>query len=443
MTDTSNIFSRTGFILAGLLLLVGCTNSETILPGERITIIDRDINQNFDVDQTAMAEGAALGAALANADFTTPGYTDGHAGGHLALDFPLEKSFSVKVGTAADQGTDLAQPVADDRGVYTVMPGGVVTAVSVNTGKILWQVDIDPSTDDTQTSISGGIGLDGNAVFVHGGKNQIFALDRNTGATLWSGEFPQFLSGGPVVDQGAVIVTDVDGRIYALAASGGEQIWNRIGADGQTSIVGSAFPAIIENEIIFAGGDGELISLSLDQGRFNWGENLSPVSLLTALDGISDITAHPVHDGGLVYAITQSGVMAVYNARTGRLVWEKPLRGATMPWLAGKTVFVTTLNGHIFALRRNDGAVRWRTALPGAFDLNLSVAEDAIRYTSPIVASGMVIIAGDAGVVHILDANTGAIVDQLSGAGDVTTAPVIAGRSLYLLSRDGRLTAWQ
>ena len=57
----------------------------------------------------------------------------------------------------------------------------------------------------------------------------------------------------------------------AMAASDGAQVWNRIGAGSQTSMVGVT-PAVIENEIIFAGGDGELISLSLDQGRFNWGE---------------------------------------------------------------------------------------------------------------------------------------------------------------------------
>ena len=207
-------------------------------------------------------------------------------------------------------------------------------------------------------------------------------------------------------------------------------------------MVGVAFPAVIENEIIFAGGDGELISLSLDQGRFAGGK-LSPISLLTALDGISDITAHPVHDGGLVFAVTQSGLLAVYNSRTGRLVWEKQLRGSTMPWLAGKTVFITTLNGHVFALRRSDGAVRWRAELPGAFDVTEPVSEDAVRYTNPIVASGMVMIAGENGALHVFDANTGALAFRLNVRGDVTTAPIVAGKTLYLLNRDGRLSAWR
>ena len=323
------------------------------------------------------------------------------------------------------------------------MPGGVVTAVSTTTGQIIWQVDIDDTTDTTQTSTSGGIGIEGNIVFVHGGKNDMLALNRANGQTLWSESFPQYLLGGPTIAQGVVVVTDVDGRIYAMAASDGAQLWNRIGAGSQTSMVGVAFPAVIENEIIFAGGDGELISLSLDQGRFNWGENLSPISLLTALDGISDITAHPVHDGGLVFAVTQSGLLAVYNSRTGRLVWEKQLRGSTMPWLAGKTVFITTLNGHVFALRRSDGAVRWRAELPGAFDVTEPVSEDAVRYTNPIVASGMVMIAGENGALHVFDANTGALAFRLNVRGDVTTAPIVAGKTLYLLNRDGRLSAWR
>ena len=322
------------------------------------------------------------------------------------------------------------------------MPGGVVTAVSTTTGQIIWQVDIDDSTDPTQTSTSGGMGSK-VIWFLFMAARTISSPSTAQTARRSGLSFPQYLLGGPTIAQGVVVVTDVDGRIYAMAASDGAQLWNRIGAGSQTSMVGVAFPAVIENEIIFAGGDGELISLSLDQGRFNWGENLSPISLLTALDGISDITAHPVHDGGLVFAVTQSGLLAVYNSRTGRLVWEKQLRGSTMPWLAGKTVFITTLNGHVFALRRSDGAVRWRAELPGAFDVTEPVSEDAVRYTNPIVASGMVMIAGENGALHVFDANTGALAFRLNVRGDVTTAPIVAGKTLYLLNRDGRLSAWR
>ena len=35
-----------------------------------------------------------------------------------------------------------------------------------------------------------------------------------------------------------------------MAASDGAQLWNGIGAGSQTSMVGVAFPAVIENEII-------------------------------------------------------------------------------------------------------------------------------------------------------------------------------------------------
>ena len=60
--------------------------------------------------------------------------------------------------------------------------------------------------------------------------------------------------------------------------------------------------------------------------------------------------------------------------------------------------FITTLNGHVFAAP-GDGAVRWRAELPGAFDVTEPVSEDAVRYTNPIVASGMVMIAGENGAL--------------------------------------------
>ena len=174
---------------------------------------------------------------------------------------------SLKVGVKVEEGSELAQPVADDNAVYTVMPGGVVTAVSTTTGQIIWQVvmtpPIRPRPAPAAALVSRAI------LFLSMVARTICSpsIPAN-GQTLWS-ELPQYLLGGPTIAQGVVVVTDVDGRIYAMAASDGAQLWNGIGAGSQTSMVGVAFPAVIENEIIFAGGDGELISLSLDQGRFN------------------------------------------------------------------------------------------------------------------------------------------------------------------------------
>ena len=47
-------------------------------------------------------------------------------------------------------------------------PDGQLTAVELQTGAVLWQVQIAPRFDKTQSSVSGGLALDGGQVFAHG-----------------------------------------------------------------------------------------------------------------------------------------------------------------------------------------------------------------------------------------------------------------------------------
>ncbi|MCE2517490.1 MAG: PQQ-binding-like beta-propeller repeat protein [Alphaproteobacteria bacterium] len=442
----TGLFQR--FASFGLLAvaLAACSSQETILPGERIAVIADD-TADLVVDNAAAAEGPGLTAAIANSIFFAPGQNPSHSGGHFMVAAPLKRAFSVDVGVSAELGTEMAQPVANANAVFTITPGGVVKAVSSQNGDLIWEYDLDPSEDDSQLSGTGGIALAstnrGEELYVHANKDVLVALNADNGQEKWRVEFDVFLTGGPSAANGAVVVTDLDGRVFVLSDIDGGELWNRIGAQDETGIVGSASPAIFGNELINVGSDGELLSLSLEQGEFLWGENLTPIELRTAIDGIPDIRAHPVHDGGMVFIISHSGKLLAFNAQTGRVIWDQPLQGIEMPWLSGQTLFVTTVDGRIYALRRNDGAIRWVTELPGAYDPSLSVVEDAPSYTSVVVASEKVIVASSTGQLHVLNANTGQIEDSLSTSGAVTTAPIIANSTIFVINRSGELVAFR
>jgi hypothetical protein len=111
-----------GFAVASLVL-AACSNNEVILPGERIDISAYD-EQILSVNGSAASEGIAIGDDAVNLSFDAPGQNAGHSGGHFSVDLPLQQAFSTRVGIAAEEGTEIAQPVADEKAVYTVTPGG-------------------------------------------------------------------------------------------------------------------------------------------------------------------------------------------------------------------------------------------------------------------------------------------------------------------------------
>ena len=111
-----------------------------------------------------------------------------------------------------------------------------------------------------------------------------------------------------------------------------------------------------------------------------------------------------------------------------------------MPWIAGDSIFVLSVEGHLVSLRKSDGAVRWMTALDGSGTLGAAKPGTVTDYFGPVVASGVVYVLSESGKLVRLNADTGAIISSQSLGGTIDTAPQIAKSSLIYLTRSGQLT---
>ena len=229
-------------------------------------------------------------------------------------------------------------------------------------------------------------------------------------AVIWSQRFQLPLRGGPTIyAKKALAVTDIDANLFMLRIDNGSVLWDRAGLPSGTIVYGAPSPAIYDNQIAVAAHGGELSLLDADNGDVIWSDNLATFNPRTPLQGLGDIRAHPVHDGGLVFAVSQSGRTAAFAVRSGLLLWELPIGGIEMPWVAGDSVFIVTLDGRLYAIRRNDGAIRWVAELPGALPIGAVAAEDIPRYVGPVVAAGKVIIVAEDGNILLFNADTGAL----------------------------------
>jgi outer membrane protein assembly factor BamB len=297
--------------------------------------------------------------------------------------------------------------------------------------------------DTTQPSISGGLAYADDRIYAHAGGDVVVSLDAATGEELWRKKFDLPILGGPTVAGQFLAITDFDGRLIVLNAANGDLLWSRIGNPESTRVLGASSPAIAKNELIFAGNDAEISALDISQSGFLWGDNLASLLPRTALDQINAIVGHPVHAGGMVYVGSISGRFAAFNTQTGSPAWEMILPSHQMPWIAGKSIFVVSTKGRVYALRRTDGALRWITSLPGAIPLDVNVSDDPIRHLGPIVAGGKVIVVDQDGRAYFLDPDTGAILNNLSLSGRISAPPIVSSGTFILLDDSGRLSAYR
>jgi len=373
-----------------------------------------------------------------------PGLSAGHTGGNVKAALPFKRAWRASIGGSGDSLTELAQPMVAGEQVFTVAPNGTVTAFDIKTGKTNWQVSIEEFTDDPLPGIAGGLAVRGETLFVHAGGRSLAALSVQDGSTIWSISVRLPVRGGPtVIGQEAIAVTDLDGNIFAYSANDGSLFWERTGLPVNTVVYGAPSPAFANGQLAVAGYGGDISLLDANSGQIIWSDSLAAFSPRTPLQRLGDIRAHPVFDGGLVFAVSQAGQIAAFNARSGLSIWDQPIGGIEMPWVAGKSLFLQTIDGRLYALRRSDGAVRWVADLPGALPKGVVASKDIPRYVGPIVVDGKIMVISKSGSLFAFDADTGDGGKTIDVGSDVVTAPQLASGMMFVLSGNGTLTAFE
>ena len=427
-----------GFVV---LALSSCSESELILDGDRVAIITT--SDMIAADPAALAEGAGLPDVIDIVNAGHPGLSAGHTGGNVKASLPFKQAWRASIGGSGDSLTELAQPMVAGEQVFTVAPNGKVTAFDIKTGKANWQVSIEEFTDDPLPGIAGGLAVRGEKLFVHAGGPSLAALSVQDGSTIWSILLSFPVRGGPtIIGQEAVAVTDLDGNIFVYSVNDGSLVWERAGLPVNTVVYGAPSPAFANDQLAVAGYGGDISLLEANSGKIIWSDTLAAFSLRTPLQRLGDIRAHPVFDGGLIFAVSQAGRVAAFNARSGLLIWDQPIGGIEMPWVAGKSLFLQTIDGRLFALRRSDGAVRWVVDLPGALPKGVVASEDIPRYVGPVVVDGKVMVISKSGSLFVFDANTGDGGKTIDVGSDVVTSPQLASGMMFVLSGNGTLTAF-
>lgn len=436
--------SITSFVLTAALAvtLSACSEKELILKGERTAVLPALDFVTIDAD--AAGEGAQLGDARINRTFTHAGGSSGHAIGHLSLSESLSPIWQANIEKAPDITVELAQPVIANDAVYALGGDGRLHALNLYDGTALWTQEVEVLIDEPLPGIAGGIAASDNHIVAHASQFDLVSLDPATGEVRWRVTHPERLKGGPtLVNEEGVLVSDVNGELYLYDLKTGAGLWQRAGLPTNTVVFGAPAPAFAAAEVVLAGAGGEIAIYDPASGDLLWADSLASLNPRTPLQELGDVLAHPVHDGSLLFVISQSGRMVAFQAATGIEIWEQPISSIEMPWVAGDTIFVTSVDGRLYSLRRNDGAARWIAEMPGALPLGTFASENIPSFSMPVVASKRVYVLDRNGHLRSYNVQTGAQLSDQSLSGTFTTPPTVAQESLILLNHQGTLFVYR
>jgi len=412
--------------------------SQTV--GERIPVL------NFETKATAEPELADMAVVLplpeVNADWGQPGGSAAKANGHPALPEKISRAWEVSIGDGSSATRRLnAAPVASGGQLFTMDTGGVIKAFDARTGRSQWQAEITLPDRNDNAAFGGGVSADAGRVFATTGYGIAAAFDAGTGKELWRQSLGQPLRGAPAVAGNRVYALTLDNQLFALNAETGETLWNVSGTVEVAGLLGAAAPAVAQDTVVVGFSSGELNALRAENGRTVWADALARTGRSTAMAALSDIDASPVIDRGRVYAIGHGGRMAALELATGQRVWERNFAGTSTPWVAGEFIYIVTLEGEVLCLTRRDGKVRWVRELP--LYKNVKKKTDPIQWAGPVLAGDRLFLVSSNKTMVTISPLTGEILATRKLDDQAFLAPIVADNTLYLLTDKGKLSAWR
>jgi outer membrane protein assembly factor BamB len=260
-------------------------------------------------------------------------------------------------GNLREHGYASSTPVTDGERVYAFFGKTGVVAFDIE-GQQLWKVNVGKQSSNRRWGSGASPILCQNLVVVNAAEEgrAILALDKLTGKEVWKS----------VVDSlelsfvTPVIVECEGGRTdLALAVPG--ELWGLNPATGklrwfaQTGISGNVSPSVVaEDGVVYAtGGYPRQGTIAVRAGGKG---DVTQTNVLWSSQNASYVPTPVVYRGNL-FVVSDGGVALCLEAKTGKLVYQELLPGASSSGRGGKPFYASPVlaNGHLYAVSRRNG----------------------------------------------------------------------------------------
>jgi len=253
---------------------------------------------------------------------------------------------------------DSLPPVGKDGLIYALQVSGIVVAVRSEDGQLIWRSETGgefsaaPTVGQHEMYVASELGnssQNGTSETLGG---VIRALSMTTGVVLWTRTVPSPIVGTLVISDGLLFGASKDGRIYALDSKTGVPVWIK---PLQHSF--SSTPLIQNEKIYLASDDGFLIALEMRTGAALWRYRTD--SSNRPLFAVMQRTIYLGDASGYVSALHETGVglRALWRKRAGTSIQTLSL--------TQNGLVVTSLDNFVYFLSYRKGERLWKKQMPG------------------------------------------------------------------------------
>jgi eukaryotic-like serine/threonine-protein kinase len=268
----------------------------------------------------------------------------------------------------------------------------------------------------------------------------LYSIDAASGTLKWKFATQSWVASSPAVQSGVVYFESYDSNFYAVDAATGQLKW-KFQTGGEKRYAGKhlhhlepaaetmpdpwdfylSSPSIWNGAVYFGSRDGNIYALNANSGALIWKFHTGDV-----------VHSSPAIADGTLYAGSWDTYLYAIDATIGTEKWRfktgddpdvhNHVGIQSSPAVADGVVYFGCRDSNVYAVEVETGKKKWSFSTDGSWVNN-----------SPVVHEGKIYFGTSIpGILHALDAKTGASLFQLPTGTPVFSSLAIANNTLYM-----------
>ena len=144
-----------------------------------------------------------------------------------------------------------------------------------------------------------------------------------------------------------------------------------------------------------------------------------------------------------VYVANGSAQVVSLKIESGERNWTASFGSNGNFWIAGGALFFISDSNKLVRLEMKTGKTVWVTELPSFSQRRLGRTKKPIQHYGPIIAGNQLILASSDGYIRLYEPKAGKQQNKFKIKSGATTNPIAVGKTLYLITQDGKLRAFR
>ncbi|MGH8623206.1 MAG: outer membrane protein assembly factor BamB, partial [Burkholderiales bacterium] len=265
----------------------------------------------------------------------------------------VEELWSVDIGAGTDEHYLKLAPAVAGETVFIADRDGEVYAVDINSGDTLWE-------RDTGAPVSGGAGIAEEMVLLGTQDGEVLALSRSDGALRWTASVSSEVLSPPAGEEGIVVARTVDGKLFGIDAANGKRLWTYDRQVPVLTLRGTSAPIVVAGLCIAGFDSGALVALEIATGKVAWEIQIAQPRGRSDLERMVDVDADLLVFRDTLYVATYRGRVAAVSIESGRVEWDQEHSSYAGMGVDADNLYLSDDESIVWALDRFSGSSVWR-----------------------------------------------------------------------------------